>query len=57
MANQYYANFPSMSINVLSRKTVQLKYFVDIFSSQLDKYAITYDVSNGVVVRFLYHVF
>ena len=57
-ANQFYKNLPFISVNVSFRETVSLKTFPWIFSHpNFIKNTLIFDVSNGVNVRFVHHVF
>ena len=56
-ANQCYGNLPFISINVSFWKTVSLKTFIWIFPyPNFIKNTNTFDVSNGVNVRFVHRV-
>ena len=56
-ATQFYGNLPFTSINMSSRKTVSLKTFPWIFPHHnFIKNTTTFDVSNGVNVRFVHRV-
>ena len=57
-ANQCYANLPYVSINLYFREAVPLKTFPWIFPHpNFIKNTSTFDVSNGVNVRFVHRVF
>ena len=56
-ATQCYGNLPFISINVCFRKTVSLKTFPWIFPHpNFMTNTITFDVSNGVNVRFVHRI-
>ena len=56
-ANQYYGNLHFIPINVSFRNTVSLQTFPWIFPHlNFIKHTITFDVSNGVNVRFVHRV-